>query len=196
MKLFHAKAQRRKDVLRFSFAPLRLCVEKLVAITIALSFIAFLAPIASASRDKSSTMPCCVGKSAGHCDSGITPIPDPQPKSEALCGLDSAGSEDDGITIVAEPVHTESHHSLSQSAETTSSAAESNSFSKPCPMDCGACTASATRQQKRERGIVRPAAYHNSLLTISSRYENSSFSFLSNEDWEQTSPRGPPIDLL
>ena len=100
------------------------------------------------------------------------------------------------ITIVAEPSHNESHHSLSQTAETTSHAAESTSVSKPCQMECGACTASASRQQRRERGILQPATSHNPSIIAHSRFENSAILFLSNEDWEQTSPRGPPADLL
>jgi hypothetical protein len=86
-----------------------------------LSFIATLVPIASVSVNKSSAMPCCVGKAVGHCDSGIPAAKVPEPEPEPMCGLKTAVSEDDGITIVAEPAHTESHHSpnslLSQTAE-------------------------------------------------------------------------------
>ena len=192
MKIFHAKTQRRRELLRPSFAPLRLSVEKLVAIAVALSFFAILVPISSASSDKA--MPCCVGKAAGHCDSGIPAIK--TPPSEPMCGLDNSDIENDDITIVAKPSSHESHHSLSQTAETTSRAAESTSVSKPCQMECGACTASASRQQRRERGIVQPDAYHNPSLVARSKFENQPFYFLSNEDWEQTSPRGPPADLL
>src|SRR4051794_17276648 len=100
---------------------------------VALSFIAPLLPIVNASSD---TMPCCAGK-AGHCDSGIAPKRVSPPTSEPMCGLKEATMEDDGITIVAEPVHTQ--HSHSRNAETSSSrpAAESASVSQPCHMDCG-----------------------------------------------------------
>ena len=150
---------------------------------VALSFFAPLVPITSASSE---TMPCCVGKEAGHCDSGLF-AKEPPPPSEPMCGLDNSEFEDDGITIVAKPSHKES--------ETTSHAVESTSVSKPCQMECSACAASSTRQQKRERGIPQPAANHNASLTILSRFENQPFSFSSNDDWEQTSPRGPPADL-
>ena len=166
-----------------------------VALTIALSFIATLIPVASASLTKSNAMACCVGK-AGHCDSGITAKKVPPPKSEPMCGLHGAEMEEDGITIVAksdaEPSHAESHHSHSQTAETTSHAAESLALSHPCPMDCGACTASSQRQQRRERTILQPVTYHNPSLTIHFRFENQPLSFSSNEDWDQISPRGPP----
>jgi hypothetical protein len=163
---------------------------------VALSFFAILVPISSASSDKA--MVCCVGKAAGHCDSGIPAKKTPPP--EPMCGLDNSELENDDITIVANPAHNESHHSLSQIAETTaestSHAAESKSVSKPCQMECGACTASASRQQRRERGIVQPAAYPNPSIVTLSRFENQPFFFLSNDDWKQTSPRGPPADLL
>ena len=193
MKIFNAKTQRRKEVLRLFFAPLRLCVEKLVAIAIAVSFFAILVPISSASSDKANAMACCVGKTAGHCDSGIPAKKTPPP--EPMCGLDNSELENDDITIVAKPSQHESH-SLSQTAETNSHAAESTSVSKPCQMECGACTASASRQQRRERGIVQPATDHNPSLVVYSRFENQPFFFLSNENWKQTSPRGPPADLL
>src|SRR4029079_13149964 len=79
-----------------------------VAITIGLSFIATLLPVASASLTKLSTMACCVGK-AGHCDSGIAAKKIRPPKSEPMCGLHGAEMEDDGITIVAQPVAEPSH---------------------------------------------------------------------------------------
>jgi len=171
----------------------RKMVSRLVAITTALSFIAMLMPIAGASRDKSNTMACCVGKTAGHCDSGLTPNEPPQPKSEPMCGLESAQSEDDGITIVAEPSQHESHN-VSESSSSYP-AAKPLSISQPCQMDCGACAVGSTRQQKRERGIVPATSYQNPSLTTHLRFDNVPSSFSSNEDWEQTSPRGPPADL-
>ena len=158
---------------------------------VALSFFSTLVPIAGASSD---TMPCCAGQE-GHCDSGI-PAPKITPPPEPMCGLDNSASEDDGITIVAEPSHNESHDSLSRTAETTSHAAESNSLSKPCQMECGTCAASSTRQQRRERGVLQPATYQNPSVTVHSRFQTQPLSFSSNEDWEQTSPRGPPADRL
>ena len=162
---------------------------------VALSFFAVLVPISSASSDKTNTMACCVGN-AGHCDSGIPAKEVPPPPPEPMCGLDNSEPEDDGITIVAEPSHKESHHSFSQSAETTSHAAESNALSKPCQMECGTCAASSTRQQRRERGVLQPTTHHNPSVIAHSKFEIQLFSFSSNEDWEQTSPRGPPADLL
>ena len=165
---------------------------RFVCLFVALSFVTTLVPIASASINKSSTMPCCAGKAAGHCDSGIAPKPVPRRFSEPMCGLDNSESADDSITIVAEPSKQESHHSHSQTAETTSHAAESISLSHPCPMDCGACAASSQRQQRRERGILQPVTYHTPSQTVDSKYENQPLFFSSNEDWDQISPRGPP----
>lgn len=157
---------------------------------VALSFVAPLLPIANAS---SNTMPCCAGK-AGHCDSGITPKRVPPPTSEPMCGLKEATMENDGITIVAKPVHTQSQHSHSRNAETSSSqpAAESASISQPCHMDCGACAIASSRQQKRERGVVQPSAERTQPLTLLLQFESQPLFFSSNEDWDRISPRGPP----
>ncbi len=172
----------------------------LVAITIALSFIATVIPVASASLTKSTTMACCAGK-AGHCDSGIAAKKVPPPKSEPMCGLHGAEMEDDGITIVAQPVaepaHAESQHSHSQTAETNSSqpAAESASLSQPCHMDCASCAAGASRQQKRERNTVQPTAYQNASLTTFSFDDEQPLLFSSSNEWEHVIPRGPPNSL-
>ena len=181
--------------------PRRKVARPFVAMTIALSFIATLIPVASASLTKSNTMACCVGQTAGHCDSGIAAQKVPPPKSEPMCGLDGAEMEDDGITIVAQPVaepsHTESQHSHSHAAETNSSqpAAESASLSQPCNMNCASCAAVATRQQKRERNTVPPTTYQDASLTTPSFDEDQSLLFSLNEEWEHVIPRGPPTNL-
>jgi hypothetical protein len=161
---------------------------------VAFSFIAPLLSIASAS---SNTMPCCAGK-AGHCDSGIAPKQVLPPTSEPMCGLKGATMEDDGITVVAQPSQTETQHSHSLKAETSSSsepAAETASLSRPCHMDCGACLASSTRIQKRERTLVQTIALRNSSTVTPDRFNYLSLPFSSNEDWRPTSQRGPPSDL-
>lgn len=209
MKIFPAKAQRRNEAPAFSFPSLRLCgknllsaarareiASRLIAIALALSFFAMLAPISSASSEQSA-MACCVGKTAGHCDSGISQKKVPLPKSEPMCGLDTA-TEDDGITIVAEPAHNNSHHSLSQKAESSSfsAAAESVSVTQPCEMDCGACATASSRQHKREKTLLQTKVRHVPALAIVSRFENLTSFFSSNEDWSRISPRGPPTSLF
>lgn len=172
-----------------------------VAIAIALSFIATLIPVASASLSKATTMACCVGKTAGHCDSGIAAKKVPLPKSEPMCGLHGAELEEDGITIVAkadpEPANVESQHSHSQTAETNSSqpVAESASLSQPCHMDCASCAAGATRQQKRERNTVQPTISENAPSTTLSFDEDQPLLFSSSRNWEHVIPRGPPAKL-
>jgi hypothetical protein len=111
-----------------------------------------------------------------------------------MCGLKGATMENDGITIVAEPVHTRSQHSHSRYAETSSSspAADSASLSQPCHMDCGACATASSRQQKHERGVVQPSAERTASPASLLQFETQTLSFSSNEDWRQTSPRGPP----
>ena len=178
-------------------------IRVLLCFLVALSFIAPLLSVASASSN--STMPCCAGK-AGHCDSGIAPKQVLPPTSEPMCGLKEATMDDDGITIVAEPAQTESPHSHSHSHSQTASlpdgtdssrtAAESASLSQPCHMDCGACLAGSSRTQKRERVLAEEFALLLSSPTTSDRFNYLSLLFSSNDDWKQTSPRGPPSDLL
>src|SRR5688500_19956269 len=87
----------------------RRIASQFIAMAMAISFLATLLPIASAWANDSNTMPCCVGKTAGHCESGITAKKLPPPDTEPMCGLDNAQTADDEITIVAEPSHTDSH---------------------------------------------------------------------------------------
>lgn len=118
----------------------RTIASRLIAITIVMSFLAVLLPVISASAN-SNTMACCVGKTAGHCESGIAAEKAPEPEPEPMCGFTNPHA-DDGITIVAEPEN-KSHHA----AETTSSsnpAVESTSVGRPCEMDCCACAVASS----------------------------------------------------
>lgn len=191
----------------------RAIASRLIAVLVAVSLVAIWAQIAGASSDQTSVMACCVGKEAGHCDSGLTAHkPPPPPEPEPMCGLTSLES----ITIVAEP-STHSHNSSrnaetqadaeskagaeSHSAETHADAesrvrAESPSLSKPCRMDCGACTASASRLQKRQKDIIQARTLRSSAPAAITRFENLSRLFLSNHSWTQINPRGPPATSL
>ena len=146
--------------------------------------------IANASLTKSS-MPCCAGKAAGHCDAGITTKKVPPPKSEPMCGLKGAELEEDGITIVAKPI-AEPQHSHSQAASSSQPAAERASFSRPCHMDCGTCATASSRQQKRDRDIVLLNTHQVASVTTSSQYEDRSLLLSSSDNWSQINPRGPP----
>ena len=182
-----------KHKLRKRFSKGILCF---LCFLVTLSFFAILVPISSASSDKSNAMACCVGKAAGHCDSGIPAEKIPPPPREPMCGLDNSEFEDDEITIVAEPSHKESHDSLSQTAETTSHAAESTSVSKPCQMVCGTCSSASSRQQKREKGIAQVRERHTSPSSSISRLEDLPLVITSDENWPRTIPRGPPASSI
>lgn len=170
----------------------RRIASQLIATAIAMSFLAMLLPIAVASANN--TMACCIGKTAGHCESGIAAEKVPEPEPEPMCGLTDPHGQDDEITIVAEPAEHQAHHS----AETSSShaAAEANSVGRPCEMDCCACAVASSRRQKRDDSPAEFIARLLSPSTTASQFESVSLSFSSNEDWEQTSPRGPPTSLL
>ena len=173
----------------------RTIATRLIAITIAMSFLAMLLPIAVASA--TNTMACCIGKAAGHCESGIEAEKVPEPEPEPMCGLSNPHAVADEITIVAEPAHNESHQSH-HSAEVTSSnpAAEATAIGRPCEMDCCACAVASSRRQRRDDSAAEFIARLLSPLTTASQFESVSLSFSSNEDWKQTSPRGPPASLL
>jgi len=137
-------------------------ILRFLCVLVALSFFAALVPIAGAFAE--SSMPCCAGK-AGHCDSG----------------LDKSAAADDPNTIVAEPLHNRS---------SSGPAAEPISV-HPCRMDCGAC-ATSSRQQRRDKSIVEPISSINGSLVAHALVETSAITISSNENREQTSPRGPP----
>jgi hypothetical protein len=154
--------------------------------------------IANAALTTASSMPCCAGKAAGHCDSGLKAKKVPPPKSEPMCGLHGARIEADGITIVAEPVvESQPSHSHAQTsatgAETSSSnpAVKSATLEKPCRMECGACASVSFRQEKRE-GIVEATVFHNVSLTTPSNYKTESLRFSSTDISQPINPRGPP----
>lgn len=169
----------------------RTIASRLIAITIGMSFLAMLFPIATASA--TNTMACCIGKTSGHCELEIAAEKDPEPEPEPMCGLSNLHAADDEITIVAKPAKHESHHS----AETSSSnpAAETASVGNPCEMDCCACAVASSRRQRRDDSAAEFIARLLSPSTTASQFESVSLSFSSGEYWDQTSPRGPPASL-
>lgn len=184
-------------------------VSRLLAITIALSFFAMLIPIASASRAKSGVMACCIGKGASHCHARLAHKPSPPSKPEPICGLKSesglTSERLDAITIVAEP-STHSHNSRrnaespvgaeSQAGAESKASVEPASLSRPCPMNCGACTTGTSQLQKRQKDIIQARTFHSYTPGAITRFENLSPVFSSNESWIHISPRGPPVTHL
>ena len=155
---------------------------------VALSFLTAFLPIV-VSAGNSNVMPCCAGKS-GHCDSGIAAKKLPQPQ-EPMCGLHMSGTENDGITIVAEVSQNEPHHASEPSS--TGPAFESASLARPCRMECGVCTAGSSRQQNRDRAIVLATTQHVSLSSTISRHEDLPGFFSARDEWSKLIPRGPPV---
>ncbi|HEX2272058.1 MAG TPA: hypothetical protein VHH35_21125 [Pyrinomonadaceae bacterium] len=150
------------------------------------SFAATFLPLITSAEE--STMACCVGKTEGHCDSGLTAPKAPQPEPEPMCGMTSpAVLNPDEVTSVAEPVHT---HESSATSSSTSPAAESNTVEQQCQMDCGACTTATSRHKRDSLALQRIA--HRTQTTTTVRFEESKPLFSSNDDWTQISPRGPP----
>lgn len=168
-------------------------VSRCLAVFILCSFAVTLLPITTAAEK--SSMPCCVGKAEGHCDSGLSAPQAPPVVTEPMCGLTSGVSP---VTVATALVKTQSPHSAHHHrAEQTSRNAESQtsltaeSVSEPCRMDCSACTAAAVRQQKRQKALVQ-ATHSQSPFTTTSRDLSLPLFFSANENWTQINPRGPP----
>lgn len=161
--------------------------SRFLLLVILSSFAVTFLPLATSAEE--STMPCCVGKTEGHCDSGLTTHKAPQPKPEPMCGLTSPAALNLDEVTVAEPVHTQSHKSSSTSSS-TSPAAESNTVEQQCQMDCGACTTATSRHSRNT--IVQARIAHRTPTTTTVRFEESRPLFSSNEVWTRISPRGPP----
>lgn len=160
--------------------------SRFLLLVIISSFALTFLPLITSAEE--STMPCCVGKTEGHCDSGLTAPKAPQPEPEPMCGMTSPAVLNlDEVTVVAEPVHT---HKSSATSSSTSPAAESDTVEQQCQMDCGAC-ATATSRHKRD-SIAHERIAHRSPVTTTVRFEESKPLFSSNEVWTRTSPRGPP----
>lgn len=164
-------------------------IAVLILSSIAVSQLAIVSTLA-----EQSTMPCCVGKTEGHCESGLMAPKTPEPVSEPMCGLTSAATpalDLDAVTVVSEPVRAESHdHSATPSS---SPVAESNTVEKECQMDCGAC-ATVTSRHKRDH-VVLARLTHQAPAVTTVHFENTNSVLSANEYWTQISPRGPPANL-
>lgn len=163
--------------------PGRRNLDRLVAIAIVLSFIATLVPIASASVNKSSAMPCCVGKAAGHCDSGIPAAKVPEPEPEPMCGLEQL-IEDEYETVVAE--------ASGSPEESTTSDDLHLSLTAPCATDCCALVWSGFKRPRRDfadwihRGVVEQP------LASSPKFQKLPPPVLASTRFNRSIPRGPP----
>jgi hypothetical protein len=165
--------------------------QSISCLFVVLSFTATFLPLV-VSASSSNTMPCCAGKS-GHCDSGIAAKPPPQPR-EPMCGLHVTGTENDGITIVAEEFQNETHHASPSSS--TGPAVESASVSQPCRMECGVCTASSIKQQKRDRAVAQADGRVVSPLVTALHQQDLRPFFSSTDEWPTIIPRGPPASSV
>ena len=151
-------------------------VSRLLACLVALSFVATLVPVGTASAEKEAVMACCIGKKAGHCET-------------ALSSKKSAPQHDHN-TIVADADETHSHDSSLRSA------AESTAVRNPCNPDCCATTSTARSQQKRDRGTNQAKVQNHAPAAVLVVARNTPSSVSANDYWAQISPRGPPSSLL
>lgn len=151
-------------------------VSRLLACLIAVSFFALLVPIGTASAEKETIMACCVGKQAGHCDSGLT--------------AKKAAPEHDHDTIVADADDTDSP------ASSLRTAAESTAVRNPCNPECCATVSTVRPQQKRDRGTAQAKFRYQMPAGILVHTDYTLSAVSANDYWAQISPRGPPAFLL
>lgn len=156
-------------------------VSRLLAFFILSSFAVTLLPIVNTSAKDS--MPCCAGKSSGHCDSGLAK-PKPRPViTEPMCGLTPVDIQSSAETT-----------SQNVDAESNSSHVAADSISKHCQMDCGAC-ATVTSRHKRQKGLIIARITRQTPATVINRFDNTTSFYSSNESWTRINPRGPPAVL-
>jgi hypothetical protein len=161
-----------------------LATRFLLLVIISSFSLSFLPLVTSAEE---SPMACCVGKTEGHCDSGLTTPKAPQPKPEPMCGLTSPAVLNlDEVTVAAEPVH--AHES--SATPSNSPAAESDTVEQECQMDCGACTTATSRHKRDSISLERIVYRFQETTTV--RFEESKPLFSSNEARTRICPRGPP----
>ena len=150
--------------------------SRLLAFLVALSFFASLVPVGTASAENETIMACCIGKKAGHCDSGLS--------------AKKSAPQHDHDTIVTGADDSNSHDSSRRSA------AESTAVRNPCNPECCATVSTVRTQQKRDRGAAQAKVQHDTPAGILFAPENSPSSFTANDYWAQISPRGPPAFFL
>ena len=161
-------------------------VSRFLALLILSSFLITVLPLGGTSAEESS-MPCCVGKEEGHCDSGlITPKPAPPPVTEPMCGVPSVPGQSSRLA------ETTSSHADAESNTSQVSAAES--ISKTCRMDCGACATVTTRNKRQKSLIHSRITLHAQAISAAAFYNSKPF-YSSNENWTRINPRGPPSIL-
>jgi hypothetical protein len=152
-------------------------VSRLLALVILTSFIVSQISIVSTLAEESS-MPCCVGKTEGHCDSGLTK-PKPRPViTEPMCGLKWSPP-------VSAPVNKITF------ATNDPVAVDAAAVEKECQMDCGAC-ATVTARHKRQKSLVQARVTQEAPATITTTFNHVVSVCSSNENWTQINPRGPP----
>jgi hypothetical protein len=144
-------------------------MSRFLALLIISSFAVAVLPIDTSAEE---SMPCCAGKSAEHCDSGLT-APKPRPViTEPMCGL-TWSPPSAGVKPVTDPV-----------------AVESTAVEQDCEMDCGACAAVASRHKQKDL-VAERTTYHTP-APLTARFAGITPFYSSNENWTRINPRGPP----
>jgi hypothetical protein len=165
--------------------------------------LSFFTPLVSLNAFASSptgVMACCIGKSSGHCSSGLLKKVRVRPKPEPMCGAKSRTARDE-MTVVATSSSADDENKAPESqatAEDPRMGSAPSSFSAyfvgQCAVTCCAALANAVRQPQPRENSDLPVAGRR-VLPLQTPVSNGFHSRLCNSDdaSKQSIPRGPPF---
>ena len=181
----------------------KIVARVIVGVCLILSFFAPLISLnVSASSATTGAMACCIGKSSGHCSSGLLRKRRPQPKPEPMCGRKNQ-SRGDGITVVVASSNPQ-EETGQDNDESGSSKVDSHkpsshvlyaSFARPCHTDCCGNPAVVVRQPRPRTAGILPNASHSIGLLTAHSHELLNTTFNSDEAVKRPPPRGPPLSF-
>ena len=181
----------------------KIVARVIVGVCLILSFFAPLISLkVSASSATTGAMACCIGKSSGHCSSGLLRKRRPQPKPEPMCGRKNESSGD-GITVVVASSNPQDEtgqdraesHSSDVASHNPSSGALYASLARPCHTDCCGNSAVAVRQPRSRGAGILPNANLSVGLPTAHLHELLNTTFNSDEAVKRARPRGPPLSF-
>jgi hypothetical protein len=166
-------------------------------------FLSFFTPLVSLNVFASSppgAMACCIGKSSGHCSSGLLKKVRVRPKPEPMCGANSR-TADDEMTVVATPSSADDENNAPESQATAEDPQMGSASSRvsayvvgPCAVTCCAALCSAVRQPQPRENSVLPASGRRVIpLQTPVKKDFPNRLFYSDVSSKQSSPRGPPF---
>jgi hypothetical protein len=164
-----------------------------------LSFFTSLVALNAFASSPIGAMACCIGKSSGHCSSGLLKKVRVRPKPEPMCGAKSRTADE--LTVVSTSSSADDENNAPESQATAKdpqmgSAPSSFSayFVGQCAVTCCAALGNAVRQPQPRENSVLPAAGWR-VLPPQTPVNNDFLPRLFNSGVasKRSTPRGPPF---